>query len=174
MIFADYWEVLVLKFLVMGNTVFFSGRKFMERWYLFGLFELSMIFQDLRNMVFCAVFYDAVHFSISLKDKKTIESCFHKNHPDVFCYAGCCCYWLCCFISLNISLFMVFNIIPHSFLSHFQFYPDGCWPILHFQPELLQRDLQHFHFNFFITFHCYFDVVVIFVISLLSLLYHNY
>ena len=27
----------------------------MERRYLLGLFELSMIFQDLRNMVFCAV-----------------------------------------------------------------------------------------------------------------------
>ena len=144
MIFADDWEVLVLNFSVMGNTVFFSGRNFMERWYLFGLFELSMIFQDLRNMVFCAVFYDAVHFSISLKDKKTIESCFHKNHPDVFCYAGCCCYWLCCFISLDISLFMIFSIIPHSFLSHFQFYPDGVDPFCTFSPNCCKETCNTF------------------------------
>ena len=55
MIFTGYWEVLVLKFSVMGNTVFFSAKKLMERWYLHGLFELSMIFQDLGNIVFCAV-----------------------------------------------------------------------------------------------------------------------
>ena len=55
MIFTDYWKVLVLNFSVMGNTVFFSAKKLMERWYLRGLFELSMIFQDLRNMVFRAV-----------------------------------------------------------------------------------------------------------------------
>ena len=56
MIFTGYWEVLVLKFSVMGNTVFFSAKKLMERWYLHGLFELSMIFQEMRNMVFRAVF----------------------------------------------------------------------------------------------------------------------
>ena len=172
-IFTGYWKVLVLNFSVMGNTVFFSAKKIMERWYLFGLFELSMIFQDLENMGFCAVFYDFVHFSMSLKDIKIVESCFHENHPDVFYYAGCCCYWHCCFIWLDISLLMVFNIIPHSFLSHLQFYPDGCWPILYFQPELLQRDLQHFHFNFLITFHCYVNVFVIFVALFLSLLYHD-
>ena len=55
MIFTGYWEVLVLNFSVMGNMVFFSAKKLMERWYLHGLFELSMIFQDLVNMVFCAV-----------------------------------------------------------------------------------------------------------------------
>ena len=55
MIFTGYWEVLVLNFSVMGNTVFFSAKKLMERWYLHGLFELSMIFQDLENMVFRAV-----------------------------------------------------------------------------------------------------------------------
>ena len=55
MIFTGYWEVLVLNFSVMGNTVFFSAKKLMERWYLLGLFELSMIFQDLGNMVFRAV-----------------------------------------------------------------------------------------------------------------------
>ena len=34
---------------------FFSVKKLMERLYLFGLFEFSMIFQDLGNMVFRAV-----------------------------------------------------------------------------------------------------------------------
>ena len=82
MIFTDYWKVLVLIFSGMGNTVFFKSRnwwkdniywlqrssclelfgggkyslfsvkKLMERWYLLGLFQLSLIFQDLGNMVF--------------------------------------------------------------------------------------------------------------------------
>ena len=51
MIFTDYWTVLVLNS-VMGNTVFFSVKKLMERWYLLALFGLSMIFQDLGNMLF--------------------------------------------------------------------------------------------------------------------------
>ena len=55
MIFTEYWKVLVLSFSVMGNTVFFSAKKLMERWYLLGLFELSMLFRDLGNMVFRAV-----------------------------------------------------------------------------------------------------------------------
>ena len=55
MIFTGYWEVVVLNFSVIGNTVFFSAKMLMERWYLHGLFELSMIFQDLENMVFCTV-----------------------------------------------------------------------------------------------------------------------
>ena len=55
MIFTGYWEVLVLNFLVMGNTVFSSAKKLMKRWYLLGLFELSMISQDLGNTVFHAV-----------------------------------------------------------------------------------------------------------------------
>ena len=55
MIFTGYWEVLVLKLSVMGNTIFFSAKKLVERWYLFSLFELSMIFEDLGNTVFRAV-----------------------------------------------------------------------------------------------------------------------
>ena len=51
MIFTGYCEVLVLNFLLMGNTVFFQPKKVMERLYLHGLFELSMIFQDLENLV---------------------------------------------------------------------------------------------------------------------------
>ena len=55
MIFTGYWEVLVLNFLVMGNTVLLSAKKLIKRWYLCGLLDLSMIFQDLGNMVFRAV-----------------------------------------------------------------------------------------------------------------------
>ena len=55
MIFTGYWEVLVLNFLVMGNRIFFSAKNFVQRWYLVGLFELSIIFQDLGNTVFRVV-----------------------------------------------------------------------------------------------------------------------
>ena len=55
MIFTGYREVLVLNFSVMGKYDLFSAKKLMERWYLLGLFELFMIFQDLGNMVFRAV-----------------------------------------------------------------------------------------------------------------------
>ena len=34
MIFIGYWEVLVLEFSEMGNTVFFETKKLVERWYL--------------------------------------------------------------------------------------------------------------------------------------------
>ena len=55
MMFTGYWEVLVLNLSGTENTVFFSAKELMERWYLLGLFEISMIFQGLRNMVFRAV-----------------------------------------------------------------------------------------------------------------------
>ena len=54
-IFTRYGEVLDLNFSAMGNTVFFSAKMLMGRWCLHGLFELSMISQDLGNMVFRAV-----------------------------------------------------------------------------------------------------------------------
>ena len=93
-IFTDYWKVPVLNFSVMGNAIFswaknfikrwyywllrssrfevfgdgkhgvFSGKKLMERWYLPGLFELSMIFQDLGNMIFRAVKYIYIYIYI--------------------------------------------------------------------------------------------------------------
>ena len=53
--FSDYWKVIDLNFLEMGNTVFLWSKKLMERWYLRGIFELSMIFQELGNMAFGAV-----------------------------------------------------------------------------------------------------------------------
>ena len=37
------------------NGIFFWAKKLMERWYLLGLFEFSMIFKGLGNMVFHAV-----------------------------------------------------------------------------------------------------------------------
>ena len=39
MIFTDYWKVLVLNFLVMGNTVSFWIKKLMERWYFTGYWK---------------------------------------------------------------------------------------------------------------------------------------
>ena len=54
-IFTDYWKVLVLNFLEIGNTVFSSIKKLLERSYLLGVSELSMIFQAFGNMVFRAV-----------------------------------------------------------------------------------------------------------------------
>ena len=54
MIFTFHWEILVLNFSVMGNTVFFSAKMLMERWYLLGISKLSMIFQGLGNMVSCS------------------------------------------------------------------------------------------------------------------------
>ena len=53
--FSDYWKALVLNFSVMGNAASFTAKKLMERWYLLGLFDLSMILHDLENMVFRAV-----------------------------------------------------------------------------------------------------------------------
>ena len=62
MIFTDYWKVFLLNFSEMGNRVFFWAKTLMERWYLLGLYELSMVFQDLGNMVFRAVFRTSDNF----------------------------------------------------------------------------------------------------------------
>ena len=42
---------------------FFSAKKLIKKWYLLGLFGLSMIFQDLGNMVFRAVLFHQNHAS---------------------------------------------------------------------------------------------------------------
>ena len=55
--FFKHRNVLVLNFSEIGNTVFFWSTKLMESWYFLGIFELFMIFQDLGNMVFCAVIH---------------------------------------------------------------------------------------------------------------------
>ena len=53
-----YWLLRSSCFELFGDGKYslFSAKKLMERWYLHGLFELSMIFQEMRNMVFRAVF----------------------------------------------------------------------------------------------------------------------
>ena len=68
MIFTDSWKSLVLNFSVMGKTVFFSAKILMERWYIHGLFELSMIFQKLENVVFPAV----------LRENKVIRNWYYR------------------------------------------------------------------------------------------------
>ena len=55
MLITDYWKVVVLGFSVMGNYGLFPPKKLMKRWYLLGLFELSLTFQGLGYMVFYAV-----------------------------------------------------------------------------------------------------------------------
>ena len=55
MIFTCYFQLVIFNFSVMGSTIFFSAKKLTERWYLLGLFELSIIFQDFANTVFRAV-----------------------------------------------------------------------------------------------------------------------
>ena len=109
MIFTGYWEVLVLNFSVIGNTVFFesrswwkddiywltrsscfelfsdvntiffSAKKLMGRWYLLGLFELSMIFQDLGNTVF-----RAVNKTINYLPCQNNSSCIRTNYKSAW------------------------------------------------------------------------------------------
>ena len=52
-----YWLLRSSCFELFGDGKYglFSAKKLMERWYSRGLFELSMIFQDLGNVVFRAV-----------------------------------------------------------------------------------------------------------------------
>ena len=93
MIFTDCWKVLVLKFSGMGNTVFFWGKKFMERWYflitekfLFWATEKFLFwtflwweiftwsfsaFHDLRNTVFRAAFLLTLSPTIYFQPKIT-------------------------------------------------------------------------------------------------------
>ena len=52
-----YWLLRKSCFELFGDAKYglFSFKMLMERWYLLGLFELSMILQNLRNMVFRAM-----------------------------------------------------------------------------------------------------------------------
>ena len=79
----------------MGNTVFFSDKKLMERLYLLGPFQLSMIFQDLENMVFCAVhrhWNQPVNWSkviINLKNIYAVMDCLVSlDHIYLRCFGG--------------------------------------------------------------------------------------
>ena len=47
----------------MEYTDFFSAKNLIKRWYLLGLFKLSMIFQELENMIFRAVFIIGFYFN---------------------------------------------------------------------------------------------------------------
>ena len=80
MIFTGYWEVLFLNVSVMGNAVFFWDKKLMERWYLLGLFELSMIFQDLGNMVFFTV---VITFFVFFIFTKFVKTSLHSDESNV-------------------------------------------------------------------------------------------
>ena len=101
MIFTGCWEVLVLNSSVMGNTAFFSAKKLMERGYLLGLFELSMIFQDLGNMVFRAVYNDTWSHMFcsfcqlfSVKVSHCTLCCLEVlNYLDLF-YNKSVCFWM--------------------------------------------------------------------------------
>ena len=55
MIFTVTEKFLFWTFWWWEIRLFFSAKKLMERWYLLSLFELSLIFQDLRHTVFRAV-----------------------------------------------------------------------------------------------------------------------
>ena len=86
MIFTDYWKVLVLNFSVMGNMIFFSAKKLVERWYLLGIFELPMIFQDLGNTVF-----RAVQMAVSICRYQSLShSPPHQNFGSYFLVFGKC------------------------------------------------------------------------------------
>ena len=52
-----YWSLKssCFELFVDGKYGLFSAKKMMERWYLLGLYEISMTFQDLGNMVSRAV-----------------------------------------------------------------------------------------------------------------------
>ena len=52
-----YWFLRSSCFEIFGDGKYdlLSSKKLMERWYLLGIFELSMIFQDFGNMVFLVV-----------------------------------------------------------------------------------------------------------------------
>ena len=104
MIFTDYWKVLVLNFSEMENTVFYWTKRLMGRWYLLGLFELSMIFQALENIFFCAVrgansqvvskwfFLDKKFVtSIALVYRARFRTAFasSSNHPVCVCHRFC-------------------------------------------------------------------------------------
>ena len=53
--FTDYWKVLVLNFWKMRNTVFFCPKSWWKDDIYLVFLKFSMIFQDLKSMVFGAV-----------------------------------------------------------------------------------------------------------------------
>ena len=68
MIFIDFWKVIVFNFSGMENTVFFWGKKVMERWYL--LITEKSLFWDTKK--FCFELFNDRKYGIFLA-KKLIE-----------------------------------------------------------------------------------------------------
>ena len=58
MIFTNYWRSSCFELFSNEKIDLFSVKKFVEIWYFLGLFEFSMIFQDLGNMVFRTVWME--------------------------------------------------------------------------------------------------------------------
>ena len=90
-----YWLLRSSCFELFGNGKYglFSTKKLMERWYLRGLFELSMILQDLENMVFRAVTAQALSqhwFSFILKiiglNVQLLQVCLSIIHPRILSF----------------------------------------------------------------------------------------
>ena len=61
---TDHWKVLVLNFSEMDNMVFLWAKALIEKWYVFGVSEFSMIFQDLWNMILRAVSFKIPQFQL--------------------------------------------------------------------------------------------------------------
>ena len=76
-----YWLMRSSYFELLSdvNTIFFSAKKLMGRWYLLVLFELSMIFQDLGNTVF-----RAVNKTINYLSCQNNSSCIQTNYTSAW------------------------------------------------------------------------------------------
>ena len=71
-----YWLLTSFCFELFGDGKYglFSPKKLMERWYLLGIFQLSMIFQHLGNMVFCAVPEEIINQELRVKKTDEIRN----------------------------------------------------------------------------------------------------
>ena len=71
-----YWLLTSFCFELFGDGKYglFSPKKLMERWYLLGIFQLSMIFQHLGNMVFCAVPEEIINQELRVKRTDEIRN----------------------------------------------------------------------------------------------------
>ena len=91
-----YWLLWSFCFEPFGDGKYslFSTKKLMERLYLLGLFELSMISQDLENMVLCAVTAQVLSqhwFSFVLKiiglNVQLLQVCLSIIHPRILSFS---------------------------------------------------------------------------------------
>ena len=87
-----YWLLRSSCFELFGNGKYglFSTKKLMERWYLRGLFELSMILQDLENTV-TAKALSQHWFSFILKiiglNVQLLQVCLSIIHPRILSFS---------------------------------------------------------------------------------------